>query len=35
MEEAIEEMLSRRKSIFYGSVFNHNARGPVFKEEVN
>jgi 1-acyl-sn-glycerol-3-phosphate acyltransferase len=35
MEEAIEEILSKRKSIFYGTVFNQNASRSVFKEEVN
>jgi 1-acyl-sn-glycerol-3-phosphate acyltransferase/nucleoside-diphosphate-sugar epimerase len=35
MQEAIEEMLSRRKSIFYGSVFNNQAGGSVFEEEVS
>jgi 1-acyl-sn-glycerol-3-phosphate acyltransferase/nucleoside-diphosphate-sugar epimerase len=35
MEEAIAEILSRRKSIFYGSVFNHSARRSLFKEEVS
>ena len=35
MEEAIKNMLSRRKSIFFGSIFNHNTPGSLFKEEVS
>lgn len=34
MQEAIETILSRRKSIFFGSVFNHEGSASVFKEEV-
>ena len=34
LDEAIKKILSRRKSIFYGSIFNRNAPGSLFKEEV-
>jgi len=34
MEKAIEEIRSRRKSIFYGSVFKEKVSASVFKEEV-
>lgn len=35
MEKAIEEIRSRRKSIFYGSVFEEKASASVYKEEVS
>ena len=35
MQEAIEEILSRRKSIFFGSVFKRESRKALFKDEVS
>jgi len=35
MEKAIEEIRSRRKSIFYGSVFREKVNASLFKEEVS
>jgi 1-acyl-sn-glycerol-3-phosphate acyltransferase/nucleoside-diphosphate-sugar epimerase len=35
LEEAIAELRSRRKSIFYGSVFEEETHGPVLKQEAS
>ncbi len=35
MEKAISEILDKRKSIFYGSVFKEKLGGSVFKQEVS
>jgi hypothetical protein len=35
MQEALDEILGRRKSIFFGSVFKREESGVVLKEEVS